>query len=313
VHRQPQRLEALLRDVMRPEIQTPRSGRATPSSQPLAPRRRRSQRSDGRINAGSAPQAIRLVLRAARAYQTLTPRWFRAHSFSMSPDTIVTRVFDRRSSRRFAALLASLLLARPMPAAATLIVTYVNSASGVVQVARDDVSGLDWLGMVNTYGLSYEQVIGGAGGWIAEGWRYASAGEVCGLVGRYVGIDCPGGASFDSPAPIVPLHYLDAYDFCFRIGIFSTSQCDTIGLFDDGGDSRVGRAEWTSIEPWAWEEFGGGSSTLAIQLDAVGTNEVPMGGIFSAASLLVRPIPEPTTSLLLGIGLLAIGTGRFAH
>ncbi|HVP13991.1 MAG TPA: hypothetical protein VMS88_00525, partial [Terriglobales bacterium] len=40
-------------------------------------------------------------------------------------------------------------------------------------VTRDTDSGLDWLDLPGlTTNLSYDAIQGGAGGWIAGGWRY---------------------------------------------------------------------------------------------------------------------------------------------
>ena len=48
-------------------------------------------------------------------------------------------------------------------------------------VTHDTATGLDWLDVPQTAGLSYDDIRGGAGGWIQSGWRSATEDEICRL------------------------------------------------------------------------------------------------------------------------------------
>lgn len=67
--------------------------------------------------------------------------------------------------------------------------------AGDGELTRDDATGLDWLDLGVTRGLSVEEVLAGTyDSWIAEGWRFATEAEVCQLVEDF-GIEttaCPG-------------------------------------------------------------------------------------------------------------------------
>jgi len=56
----------------------------------------------------------------------------------------------------------------------------------LAEITLDTETGLEWLDLDLTVGLSIEEVEGGAGGWAAQGWRHASTAEVCDLFERYL-------------------------------------------------------------------------------------------------------------------------------
>src|SRR5262245_7557925 len=94
-------------------------------------------------------------------------RWFRHDGFFLGWEIIM--------SRSIAAALFALALYAP-PATATLIPV----EGGLV--TRDTNSGLDWLDLSLTAGITYNQIMAGAGGWLADGWRYATGAELCSMV-----------------------------------------------------------------------------------------------------------------------------------
>ena len=53
-------------------------------------------------------------------------------------------------------------------------------------ITVDTETGLEWLDLTETVGLSYAQVEAGAGGFVADGWRHATVHEVCDLFERYL-------------------------------------------------------------------------------------------------------------------------------
>jgi hypothetical protein len=79
----------------------------------------------------------------------------------------------------------------PDPPPGLVIVDLESSGDGLV--VSDTATKLDWLNLTQAKGLSYNQVLAGAGGWVDSGWRHATPAEVCGLFARY--------ASAPSPCP----------------------------------------------------------------------------------------------------------------
>lgn len=49
-------------------------------------------------------------------------------------------------------------------------------------ITHDTVSHLEWLDLTETLGLSYEDIAAGAGGFLADGWSFATTADVCGLL-----------------------------------------------------------------------------------------------------------------------------------
>ena len=81
--------------------------------------------------------------------------------------------------RKLLCVLVAVLV--PDPASATL--TEVDLfASGDALVTRDSVTGLDWLDLPLTLGLSHNEIVlDGAGGWAGDGWQHATCDQVTGL------------------------------------------------------------------------------------------------------------------------------------
>jgi len=97
-----------------------------------------------------------------------------------------------------AALLAPALLLAGAARAELMEASFYVAGDGLV--TRDTESGLEWVDPTVTAGLSYEQVSNNALGLIAGGWRYATTGEVCELLGHmgFAPAPCPG------VSPVVP-------------------------------------------------------------------------------------------------------------
>jgi hypothetical protein len=51
----------------------------------------------------------------------------------------------------------------------------------------DTSTGVEWLNPVVTSGLSYDQVLAGAGGWMAAGWQLATVNQFDALAQAYIG------------------------------------------------------------------------------------------------------------------------------
>jgi hypothetical protein len=81
------------------------------------------------------------------------------------------------------ALVAGLLLANG--AAAQLSEVDLIPGSGDAKATFDAATGLYWLDLPETTTLSVPDVLGGAGGWVPDGWRYATPSEICALFAAY--------------------------------------------------------------------------------------------------------------------------------
>ncbi len=80
-------------------------------------------------------------------------------------------------------LAAGLLLAER--ASAQLSEVDLVPGSGDAKVTLDAATGLSWLDLPETTNLSVPEILSGAGGWVEDGWRYATAPEICALFAAY--------------------------------------------------------------------------------------------------------------------------------
>ena len=108
--------------------------------------------------------------------------------------------------------------------AATISIDWQSTGDGLI--TRDTSSGLDWLDLTQTTGMTYDSVIAGqvAGGQF-DGWRYASVDEVNTLLKTNFGIDL--------------------YASNFTVGPMPAGLATAISFLGDTSSS--GNAEWTGI------------------------------------------------------------------
>jgi cysteine-rich repeat protein len=147
-------------------------------------------------------------------------------------------------------------------------------APGDGLVTRDSASGLDWLDVPQTAGLTYNQVLGGAGGWLTQGWRHATAQEICDLFEQYAirPASCPSGAtgpvSGDHTSQLIAL--LGATGGTGAPPCFACAQW-TVGLYDDGGGPAIGQAFLEFIQP----NLTPPTSASSVGNDQVGVSDPP--------------------------------------
>lgn len=72
-----------------------------------------------------------------------------------------------------------------LPASAALV-PVGHPVPQLAPITLDTTTGIEWLDLQLTTGLSIADIDGGAGGWHAQGWRHASADEVCDLYEAYM-------------------------------------------------------------------------------------------------------------------------------
>lgn len=191
--------------------------------------------------------------------------------------------------------IASISLLLALPASADLI--------DLGTTTRDTDGGLDWLDVTETNGLSVNDILGGAGGLVGDGWRFATATELCLLLAThaFAPTPCPGDGNIatDQNATLVSLLGVNSAD---------ASRSSSRGWYDDENPANpnYGLAQIDILS---------GPSSRSNLL-----NEVvpPDASLANTGALLVRPIPPPVPSihpaalytllpgLLVGAGLVAI-------
>lgn len=160
-------------------------------------------------------------------------------------------------------------------------------------VSRDWHSGLDWLDVARTAGLSYDDILAGVEGWADAGWRHATTAEICAFFRKqYLPADpCPGTTEVlitgSATAQSEFVQMLAQPDFADPS---TTTSGKVLGLYDDGNPADgVGLADFTArylnsltfITFWSVEPD-----------DRDSTASDPGVGNF-----LVRPVPEPGMGL----------------
>ena len=177
-------------------------------------------------------------------------------------------------------------------------------------VTRDTTAGLDWLDLTQSGGFSYEQIEAGAGGFSGNGWRHATTPEMCDFFARNVTevSPCPKDNTVSYPTGthdvVIDLLGVTGYDIV---------NGDYLrGLFDDsseGGDPAA-------YASYGFAFIGKGNAFGKLRLKA---NEYPSHFVQVGQPLpdsghflvrLASPIPEPTTALLLALGLAGLGMRR---
>jgi len=194
------------------------------------------------------------------------------------------------ATRRLAQLLAATFLA--LPAQAELVEVDLL-APGDKLVTRDTETGLDWLDLGGvTTNLSYDAIQGGAGGWIANGWRYATQAEVCALIVAHTDATT---CNFNGVA------YNDGLPTAIFISHFTNTEMEfggtyfrihLEGIYDDGTPGAVGRARLQLTLPFP-PPFTLHQTYSDALPDVVASNDATL----TRGSFLVRATPPEVPAL----------------
>jgi hypothetical protein len=179
---------------------------------------------------------------------------------------------------------------------------------GHTDYTRDTVTGLDWLDVDLTAGISYDSVLSGTGGYISQGWRYATGNEIDALAMRYIGSPeqtFVGGVDF-----LQTLAMIELLGPTFQRDLSPDAQATiaTLGYYNDGAtDPKIGLGEFTVTllvpDPAFGVPFTGRWTTFDNFLAS--NTAAPQIGSF-----LVRSVPEPPMLPLIVFGIVAyIGVG----
>jgi cysteine-rich repeat protein len=126
---------------------------------------------------------------------------------------------------------------------------------GDALVTRDLGTGLDWLDLTETVGLSFNNIVNDPTTWANQGWRHARTGEVCAVLAK-LGIaptPCPGStmtAAYAGAQQFVAL-FGETMNFPFPASAY--------GIFDYGSATQAGAALVVPASP---------DSLVSVDLDA---------------------------------------------
>lgn len=168
--------------------------------------------------------------------------------------------------------LGSLLIG--VPASAALQVVDLDSP-GDGLITRDTATGLEWLDVSETSGLSYNEVEAGADGWLASGWRHATGAQVCDLFARH--------ALAPAPCPSTTGASAAADQTSTLIGLLGSTAGTggppcvgcvqwTVGLYEDADGASSGSVGQALL---GFEQASATPSTAEVTDNAVETSELP--------------------------------------
>ena len=179
--------------------------------------------------------------------------------------------------------------------------------------STDSNTGLDWLDLTQTSGTTFSAINDGSGGWVNNGWRYATGSELSYLFTTYVGSGPENGYQ-GSP-------YQNALSLVHQLGVifsFNNSegirqvyepngptQITVVGRFDDGNPNNlVGIGELTA--QMSYSNIATESSRWVVYNDWSPDNNLPV----FYGNFLVRvtaAVPEPSTWAMMILGFAGVG------
>jgi hypothetical protein len=202
-------------------------------------------------------------------------------------------------------LAVAILLLAPAASAVVFFSLVVPAQATLIDlggVTRDSDQGIDWLDLTETNGLSVNDALA-----MFPGWGTADGSQVCGFVRQAVptGLDpsfyrCGGGSPVQFSGARPPWEQIGLWGFTSKgmsNSLWGNNEEGTAGIFRIGLDTG-------GVDIWTLTTSG----TPAGSYRSIGVdfNTATAGiGVF-----LVRPIPEPSTALLLATGLATLAAVR---
>lgn len=181
-----------------------------------------------------------------------------------------------------------LLLLSPITGRASLISADLLTPNDGL-LTMDSQSGLEWLDVTATQGQSYDAVTSGYGGFVNLGFRYATISEVSTLY-THAGVVMQQDGFFSE----------NAAGALLLINLMGCTNNCNISVDTQGGLAEDVPFSSTTVRG----PFVAISADRSLGFAALSTPAIPKNrGYQDAGSYLVRPIPEPTLSVLLSLGL----------
>jgi hypothetical protein len=185
----------------------------------------------------------------------------------------------------------------------------------------DTASGLQWLDLATSQGLSFDAISGGAGGFLQAGWRFAAAAELNSLFASNLALQTtrtpyPGGDVTDYYAARQPDPTGSAMHLISVLGGPTDETPGVLVVARGLWDRAVPCVNGCSAHTWAdIFVFNDGIGTASAAL--YGGGVVDSFGARDMGAFLVRgqpaPIPEPGQGPLLALGLLMLGAVSAWH
>jgi hypothetical protein len=181
---------------------------------------------------------------------------------------------------------------------ASLIESDYVYGSSDKQLTFDTSSGLEWLDLTATKGKAVEQVEAGFGGYLANGFRYATGNEILHL---FSSAGAPQGDYYDT------YHILRVQSLMLMLGVTYQNNPPSQGNpFGQQTTYGITGDTFSYLDTPIWHSYAviGASDSMASLGIGGQMFEDSVDGLIG--SFLVRPaiLPEPNSALLAGLGLL---------
>jgi hypothetical protein len=199
---------------------------------------------------------------------------------------------------------------------AAILLSYSSFSQAILidngSTTVDTATNLEWLDVTATLGESYNSVIGGFGGYIADGYSVATTSQICVLFGAL------GDSIANCPAPDWPnnldgLAAANAAEFIFKFGDTALSlagRAGTFGWFDSGYISSHYTVGLGGIIGAASSNTSASATINAAYARDVWDNLDGKGDMAGVWLVRDASVPEPAIIALFTLGLVGIGFAR---
>lgn len=210
-------------------------------------------------------------------------------SHSLGKEKKMTRLFRSTLKRMTSAAGPTLILT------ATFSILALSNASAALMDSGtsmvDTTTNLEWLDLTQTQGMTLNQVQSSSL-ILTDGWVYATAAQVTTLFDNagFLSTNNVNNVGND-PAALLLLGALGCTQFC------GTVNATGRGFADNG-------SPWFTRPNYHTSGLGAGAAIISLQTQNLDLADT------TAGHFLIRAIPEPSTALLMGLGLTSLAAAR---
>jgi hypothetical protein len=193
---------------------------------------------------------------------------------------------------------------------AAILLSYSSFSQAILidngSTTVDTATNLEWLDVTATLGESYNSVIGGFGGYIADGYSVATTSQLCVLFGALGDsiANCP-------DAGVDILAAANVAEFLYKFGDTTVSQpgyAGTVGWYDSGYVLSHGTVGLGCIEGSAMNIACAGNNVA--WTDGAWDSDRRRHPLVGGWLVRVASVPEPAIIALFTLGLVGIGFAR---